>query len=198
MSMENAILDHAAALRELSAAIKEMYAGRAATLALPVEQGGAGAKAARGAYYDEMVAKGAVSAPRAHEASDEAKEKVRNAPRRDPANEQKPEAEPIKQDAEMEKAVSKVEDNAKKEKAGEKTSGATSQESTGDSFDNDALAAPLEYTRDVRPVLLQLSKAKGKDELLALLKKYGAKNGEAIKADDFAKIVADANALIGG
>ena len=54
----------------------------------------------------------------------------------------------------------------------------------------------LDYKTEVRPVLLALHKAKGKDALAALLKKYEVSNGDQLKALQFAPILADANAQL--
>jgi hypothetical protein len=72
--------------------------------------------------------------------------------------------------AELEAAVSKVEEESK----------------------------ALDYKADVRPVLLALAKKAGQPALKDLLTKYGAATGDKLTADQFAGIVADANALIVG
>lgn len=77
-------------------------------------------------------------------------------------------------DPELEAAVSKVEESAAEE------------------------AKELDYKTDVRPVLLNLAKAKGQPALKELLAKYGAPNGDKLNASDYAGIVADANNLIAG
>lgn len=60
----------------------------------------------------------------------------------------------------------------------------------------DGLDEPLDYQKDVRPVLLNLNRTKGKDALAALLKKYGAATGDKIKPEDFALIRDEANAQL--
>lgn len=86
MSMENAILDHAAALRELSVAIRES--------ADATRQGNEGYKAA-------IVAYATASAPVGIPANDK------------PYPDSKPGAVEVKPDAEIEQAVQKVEADAK-------------------------------------------------------------------------------------
>lgn len=73
-------------------------------------------------------------------------------------------------DAELEAAVTKVEEESK----------------------------ALDYKTDVRPVLLALAKKAGQPALKDLLTKYGAATGDKLTPDQFAGIVADANALIAG
>lgn len=186
MSMENAILELAAAMRENTAALLKASeatvhstdAYKAAMLSYNsssntpmTEQDPVDAKAAEPA---DATAKRATAAREAQE-----KDAAANAEAKKPLPDEHPlyeeAAVEAKRDAEieaeLEAAVTKVEDDAKE-------------------------AAPLDYAKDVKPVLLALVKAKKKPALVDLLAKYNAKNGEQIRADDFAAIVADANALI--
>lgn len=72
----------------------------------------------------------------------------------------------VKPDAELEKAVSKVEEAA----------GAEQKE--------------LTYTADVLPLLMKLNKTKGKDALVALLGHFEAAKGDKIKPEQFADVIA--------
>jgi lipopolysaccharide biosynthesis regulator YciM len=171
MSMEQAILEHAGALRELAAAVKSMgdsgrVTGFRPELAAP--------------YGDEKVAevKDAVLEQAIKDGAESARAEVVKADKKVPNDETiaaMKEAEQIvanreKADAELEAAVSKVEEESK----------------------------AIDYKTDVRPVLLALAKKAGQPALKDLLTKYGAATGDKLTADQFAGIVADANALIAG
>lgn len=175
MSMENAILELAAAMRENTAALVKaseatMHSTEAYKAAMQsydsalATQDPIDAKAAELAQATEKRAEAAIKAQQ--------KDAAANAEAKKPLPDELKLIPTPGSDAELEAAVTKVEDAARAE------------------------AAPLDYAKDVKPVLLALVKAKQKPALVDLLAKYNAKNGEQIKADDFAAIVADANALI--
>jgi hypothetical protein len=58
--------------------------------------------------------------------------------------------------------------------------------------------APLDYEKDVKPVLLQVNRAKGRDALAGLLKQFGAPTGDKLPADKFAEVLAAAEAVLAG
>lgn len=57
--------------------------------------------------------------------------------------------------------------------------------------------APAVTYQDAAAAITALSKAKGRDAAVALLKKFGASKLPEVKEEDFAAIVADANAQVG-
>lgn len=57
--------------------------------------------------------------------------------------------------------------------------------------------APEVTYQDAAAAITQLSKAKGRDAAVALLKKFGASKLPEVKPEDFAAIVADATAQVG-
>lgn len=141
MSMENAILEHAAALREVAAAIKSMGNFVPAEIAA-IEQ--------KAEAYEAKVA------------------------------DKKPEVK----DAEIEKAVQKVEEAAKDE---QKTESA-----------DDGALVELDYTKDVRPVLLAVNKKAGQPALKALLNDFGAATGDKLKPEQYTDVLAAANKILAG
>ena len=54
--------------------------------------------------------------------------------------------------------------------------------------------AALSYDKDVKPVLQKLMAAKGKPALAEVLKSFGAANGQALKEEQFAEVIASATA----
>ena len=54
--------------------------------------------------------------------------------------------------------------------------------------------AALTYDKDVKPVLQKLMAAKGKPALAEVLKSFGAANGQALKEEQFAEVIASATA----
>jgi hypothetical protein len=58
-------------------------------------------------------------------------------------------------------------------------------------------AEPVDYNKDVKPLLLKVSQAKGRDALLALLTKFGAKNGSDLKAEQLGDVKAAALVELG-
>jgi hypothetical protein len=145
MSIENAILDHAAALRELAAAIR-------ATI-------GAGAPA-----HDVAVAVSAPAAAAAQVAAEVAK----------PTTAKEAVA------AAMAAAAAKAEEAPAPAPAPTPASAAA--------------ATPLSYEKDVQPLLVQVGK--NRDQLVELLREFGAKNGAGIKDADYPAVVAKATAII--
>lgn len=142
MSMENAILEHAAALREVAAAIKSMGA--------PVSVESALTTIAQAAPQEIIK-----------------------------AADKKPEVK----DADIEQAAQKVEDAAKEE---QKTEAA------------DDAPVDLDYTKDVRPVLLAVNKKAGQPALKALLTQFGAATGDKLKPEQYGEVLAAANKILAG
>lgn len=169
MSMEQAILEHAGALRELAAAIKSMGGGwqplHLATgetiQGILTEQEDRAVRSISEASTAPIRQKpaGKKEAPAERDVDQQARGVCTEA------------AEEVEPDAELEAAVAKVEEAAK----------------------------PLDYQVDVRPVLMAVAKSKdlGAPRLKELLAKYGAPNGDKLKPTDYAAILADANELLG-
>ena len=57
-------------------------------------------------------------------------------------------------------------------------------------------AAELDYSKDVKPLLLDLSKAKGRDALAELLAMFDATNGTQIAATAYADVIARVQSLL--
>lgn len=171
MSMENAILEHAAALRELSAAIKAMYAGRADALALPPDVDAETANHQRDFGADEKTSP-------AREADQSALDKAKAGTKKE-------------KDADLENAVAKVEDGAKKPAptAGTATDPAgsteiqTSADAGAPTAPGDAEAAPINYEKDVRPLLLAAIKKGKRGEIEAFLAAEGVKKADELPAE---------------
>lgn len=170
MSMEQAILELAAAMREQAAAQRESNEVQRATSAgyekavmaygAAVTQGGAGQDPidTKAAELAEATATRAAAAKTAA-AKDAAKNKAG--------------------DAELAQAVQKVEDDAKAEKAGA---------TAGD-------AVQLDYAKDVRPVLLAAIKKAGKDEVQKLIGTFGVDKADKVPADKLGKLLDEAQKL---
>lgn len=58
--------------------------------------------------------------------------------------------------------------------------------------------ADLDYTKDVRPVLLAVNKKAGQPALKALLTKFGAATGDKLKPEQFTDVLAEANKILAG
>lgn len=56
--------------------------------------------------------------------------------------------------------------------------------------------ADLDYTKDVRPVLLAVNKKSGQPALKALLTKFGAASGDKLKPEQFTEVLAEANKIL--
>ncbi len=140
MSLEQAINDHAAAIRELAAAIAK-----------------SGSTVGTEAPATEVVTK------------------VYKIDTTEPVKEQTPAQKAIAE-ANAAAAAAKVK---KQEAIAEASEPAPAEDKE------------LDYEKDVKPALVQYLKAKGRDAGVALLAKYGAKNGEGVKPEDYAAILAD-------
>lgn len=189
MSMEQAILEHAGALRELAAAIKSISGDSAKVYGAYIAQGFAvpdgDAKTEAENKQAALEAKAAVKAKAAElaEARTERVAATKEAAAQDAkANEQ--------DDPQMTRAIPREELQAALKAAKEKAE--------LDKAVEQVEQAALDYKKDVYPVLLQVSKIKGKEALRGLLDQFGAKTGDSLKADQFAAIVADGYALLAG
>jgi hypothetical protein len=160
MSLENAILEHAAAIRELVAA---------------------------------MVSKGAVLGP-----------KVVMTPA---AVEMIADMQPIKTgDAEVEQSVQKVEAAAEEESPKRKAinealaaarAASAAKEKAPEPKDEEPApaAAAIDYKTQVYPKLVELGKGKGRAAVVGLLAEFDAKNGDQLKPEQYAKVLARAAEL---
>lgn len=93
----------------------------------------------------------------------------------------------VAEEREIEQAVQKVE-----QAAADKKLDAQPEDGT------ESLDAPmLDYKMDVCPALMSVAQ-KSRDQLVALLAKYGAKNGPGLKPEHYKDILADANQFLGG
>jgi hypothetical protein len=171
MSIELSIQDHAAAIRELAAAIRGAASSNLATAPATVGARGYTSNPPAEDTIEQDVAKVETDAKAKQQAAMAAVEADRK-----PANQTR---------AAIETAL------AEARKAKEAPAPAAVEE-------DDPLAdsAPLDYEKDVKPLLIKVGK--DKTALVALLEKFGAKKGDQIAAADYAAVVAAANAIIGG
>lgn len=138
MSLENAILELAAGMKDLAAAVRERSAplgDLAATAEAAIEE-------IKGSLVEPIEKSGKM---------------------------------PGAKDPEIEQAVQKVEEAAKEEQAE---------------------AVELDYTKDVRPVLLAVNKKAGQPALKALLTQFGAATGDKLTADQYADVLVEANKIL--
>ena len=56
--------------------------------------------------------------------------------------------------------------------------------------------AALDYTKDIKPILIKVSKDKGRDALIALLSKFGVFKGDELPVAKLNAVLADANELL--
>lgn len=192
MSMEDAIFDFAGAVRELSAAIKEMNAGRTNALTLPTPLGGTLAAQAA------AVAASPVAAQAVAATAEKETEKARAA-----AMKLDGEKNQATLNAELEQAVSKVEDDAKKltptadtatAQAGS-TETATSGDAAAPSDDDSVSGEPLDYVKDVRPVLLAAIKKAGKEVVAAMIGKFGVDKADKLTPEQLPAVLIEAQKL---
>lgn len=107
----------------------------------------------------------------------------------------------VVQEAQVEDKPAKAEKKAKAEKAeSAKVEPAVTQEPKADAApaaDEEGPVEPEVTYQDAAAAITQLSKVKGRDAAVALLKKFGASKLPEVKPEDFAAIVADAKAQAG-
>jgi hypothetical protein len=167
MSMENAILAHANALDNLANAIRAAFGGGGVSPITP----------AAAAHVSPVVAE----AVKAGAAEDTKKARAKTDTK----------LAEVQPDAELDKAVEKVEAAAQAEKGAETTAG--SSETGG--ADSSGDAAPLDYNKDVKPALLAAIKKAGKEKVQALIKTYGVDKADQIDPAQFTDLLAKAKAL---
>ena len=54
----------------------------------------------------------------------------------------------------------------------------------------------IDYTKDVKPLLLKVSTSKGRDALVTLLAKFGVAKGDQLPADALGNVLAEVNELL--
>lgn len=167
MSLEQAIIEHAAAIRELATALTQ----RAAPLMALADE----AQAAIREIKESAIATGDAEVEKDVQKADAEKE----SPARAAIN------------AALEAARAKKEADPKPD-----ASGAAKTKATPDGAQSAADDKPLDYLKDVAPTLNKLAKA-NRDALVALFAKYGAKKGAELKAEDYAAVLGEATELLG-
>ena len=173
MSMENAILAHANALLTLAEALNNATACRADLARQSIAGDAAGNALAKAAETS--------ASPTAREAIQESLAEARAGRTKD---------------AELDKAVSKVEDDAKNEGGDAEAPGATSPENGAGSADvGDAEAAPLDYAKDVKPLLLAAIKKGKRADIEAHLAEHGVKRADELPAEKLPELFALAQKL---
>lgn len=171
MSLENAILAHATALEKLAEAIKAAF-GNVGTAALATIVP-AGTK--------ELVG---VSGVKPDAELDEAVEQVEKA------------STPARKAINDALAAAKAGTKGKAGNAEKPAEEAKSDEQKGSGAgSSDEDAEPLDYTKDVRPVLLAAIKKVGKDPVQELIKTYGVDKADKMDPAQYPDIVAKAQAL---
>lgn len=189
MSLEDCIKDHAAAIRELAAAIL----GTASATRITVGHG----PKIKGTITEPTDAQIDAEIDAADKkAIGNAIAEVKGTTKAEAAKNQ----EALEAERELEKDVAKVEAAAKNaaSAAGTATAAADTQTTAGAADTATAEAqTSYDYAKDVAPVLTKVAQ-KSRDNLVALLAKFGAKRGNELKADDYAAVLADANKLLAG
>lgn len=174
MSMEDAILAHANALLTLAEALNNATAYRADLARQSIACDAAGNAVAKAAETS--------ASPTAREAIQESLDEAR--------------AGRKTKDAELAAAVSKIESDAKKEGGDAEASGATSPENGAGSVDvGDAEAAPLDYAKDVKPLLLAAIKKGKRPDIEAHLAEQGVKRADELSAEKLPELFALAQKL---
>lgn len=165
MSMEQAILEHAGALKELAAAIRDTrtVGFNPALAASYVGDGFAEVDGYPGMVVTAENSKTAVK-KNAQAEQDRAEPAARKT------------KDPVAPSDELEKAVTQVEEAAKAEPELKSAKG-----------------GPLDYKTDVVPVLLALQKKNGR--LKELLTSFGAAKGDQLKPEQFAEVIAAAEKM---
>lgn len=178
MSIENAITDHAAAIRELAAAIL----GRVSAATISTAPGPSIAQAAA-----KVASKAELTDAQIDAEIDAAVAKVEA--------DAKPNA--TRAVIEQKLAEARAAKNASSA-AGTATAAADTQTTAGAAGTATAEAqTSYDYGKDVAPVLTKVAQ-KSRDSLVALLAKFGAKKGNELKADDYAAVLGAANELLAG
>lgn len=180
MSLEQAITDHAAAIRELAAAIKSAYQAGATISAVS-------AVGALTTTIEQDVTKVETDAK-----AEQKKVMAQVEADRKPSTAKEAVADALA-DA-LAAAKADKEAAAKKAESETATQNAQSQGAGQDSDDPLDTPAEIDYETDIKPRLIMLGK--DKSALVALLGKYNAKKGTDIAKSDYAAIYHEAGDLI--
>lgn len=184
MSIEAAIADHAAALRELAAAIRSAHgtAGVSAAAApTPAESNAARTKVAAG---EPLTAGEAVAALHGHASpadDGETAEKAAAAAA----------AKAAKAAAAAEAKAAKAAAAAEAEAAAEARAAAEAKAAADAAALSARAAADVPYDR-VREAILDVAAKHGRDAVLALLKPFGVERGQQLKPEQYAAALAAA------
>lgn len=180
MSLEQAITDHAAAIRELAAAIL----GRVSAATISTAPGHSIAQAAAKVASKAEPTDAQIDAEIDAEIdADVAKVEAAAAPNATRAV------------VEQKLAEARAAKNASSA-AGTATAAADTQTTAGAADTATAEAqTSYDYAKDVAPVLTKVAQ-KSRDSLVALLAKFGAKKGNELKPEQFIAVLADANKLL--
>lgn len=173
MSMEDAIREHGASMKELASALRyaaDRFNGIGFTMARHAEASASANPTAREAIQESLAKAVGLALAKARAGRTK--------------------------DAELDKAVSKVEDDAKNEGGDAEASGATSPENGAGSVDvGDAEAAPLDYAKDIKPVLLAAIKKGKRAEIEAHLAAEGVKRADELPDEKLPELFALAQKL---
>lgn len=178
MSLEQAITDHAAAIRELAAAIL----GRVSAATISTAPGHSIAQAAA-----KVASKAELTDAQIDAEIDAAVTQV------------EADAKPNATRAVIEQKLAEARAAKNAGSAAGTATAAADTQTTAGAVDTatDTAQTSYDYTKDVAPVLTKVAQ-KSRDSLVALLAKFGAKKGNEIKADDYAAVLGAANELLAG
>jgi hypothetical protein len=73
---------------------------------------------------------------------------------------------------------------------------AAAEENLATAEKTDASAAAIDYAKEVKPLLVKVSTAKGRDALVTLLAKFGVSKGDQLPQDQLAAVLTEINALL--
>lgn len=169
MSLENAILEHAAAIRTLAENIVLAAVSRNKDAALLLES-------------NRAIANGQIAA-----ALGDAATAVADVVKETGAQ---PDPELEKAVANVEAAVKDMAESEAKKPAGAAESKAPANTAGSATAPDTTDAAPLDYAKDVTPKLLAFIKAHGKPAFVQLLSEFGATSGAQLKPEQYPAILA--------
>lgn len=186
MSIEAAIADHAAALRELAAAIRSAHGtagvSAAAAAPTPAESNAARTKVAAG---EPLTAGEAVAALHGHASPADDGETAEKAAAAAAA------AKAAKAAAAAEAKAAKAAAAAEAEAAAEARAAAEAKAAADAAALSARAAADVPYDR-VREAILDVAAKHGRDAVLALLKPFGVERGQQLKPEQYAAALAAA------
>lgn len=180
MSLENAILDHAAALREVAAAVMALV-GRAPQT-LPTAAKGVQGTTVQDAAAD--VIPGAKGKNRDGDTAEHVQTKMPTVEQREEQKKAQAKAA-AKEKADADKAAAEAASVAKK----------LEEEDDADLVGGETETEVFDFDSDVAPLITKLIK-KDRAAVVALLAQYGAKNGAGLKATDYPAVVGKINKLL--